>query len=588
MDRIPEKEIEAVRQKADIVDVIGRYLQLQKKGKSYLALCPFHDDHSPSMSVSQEKQIYKCFVCQAGGNVFTFVQNYEKVSFLEAVSRVANMVGYSLSVLPQENKKPKDPHKEQLYSLMDEMIRYTMYELNGEGAIKEKEYLEKRGYDDKIRQYFQIGFNPDNDHLFQFLSAKGYKKDDMTEVNVVRLTSSGLHDVFSSRITFPIHDIDGNPIGFSARTLDPNNDSKYINTNDTTLFHKSALVYNAHRAKASARKVGKLYVTEGVTDVIAFYKAGIEHCICTLGTSCTKQQIQIMRSLSPTVVFSYDGDAPGQAATFRAGKMALQAGLQVRILENKSGLDPDEYIRQNGVEAFQEMLKRELSWIEFVIQYYRGQTNFDNYLSKKEYVDKVMAEINALQDDSDKAYFIKSLADMTGFPLQYEPVQEKVQPPEYTHKPVLKMPKGMEKAEDYIVGMMLQFPEAINRFEEKLGFLNDELKKNTAYMIANAYHNDWDMRIATIIDRSENQEMTNYLTTLITNDSFEEEKYDEAIFDGAINRVKIAAIQIRIEAYKKELSLPIDAIIREEIEKKFTESLMELRRIQDDDEEEND
>ena len=205
MARLDDAEINEIRNKADIVSVISRYIPVQKSGKSYRAKCPFHNDHDPSLNISTEKQIYKCFVCGAGGNVFSFVQNYEKVTFLEAVKEVADIVGYQIHADVTE-KKAVDPHKQNLYKVLDEMIRYTMYELNTDVATKEREYLEQRGLDQSIREKFGIGFNPYKNAVYNFLKAKGYADQDIVATNIGILTESGIKDVFEGRITFPIHD----------------------------------------------------------------------------------------------------------------------------------------------------------------------------------------------------------------------------------------------------------------------------------------------------------------------------------------------------------------------------------------------
>ncbi|MBQ1467104.1 MAG: DNA primase, partial [Solobacterium sp.] len=461
MPRISDQDINAVRAKADIVDVISRYLQVQRKGKSYVALCPFHDDHSPSMSISPDRQIYKCFVCGAGGNVFTFVQNYEKVSFTEAVAQVANIVGYPLSLENDLPVKPEDPHKKAMYKVMEEMIRYTIYALNTNEAVLEKQYLEDRGLNDQIRAKFEIGYNPPNDALYHFLKAKGYKESDMVDCNVVRTGPRGINDVFSGRITFPIHDQHGNPIGFSARSIDPNNPSKYINTTDTELFRKSDIVYNYHRAKSQARKEGCVYVTEGVTDVIAFAKAGIDNCVCTLGTSCTDHQIQLLKSLAPKIVFCYDGDDAGQKATWRAAKMALGKNCRVTVIDNQSGKDPDEIVRSQGADGLKAMIRKELTWMEFVLMFLQKHTNMDNYSERREFVRRAEAEISLLEDELDRQHFTDELSRISGFKLNYQP---KARQEHTSVLPAAKVPDGFAEAEDIILAMMLASPEAARRY----------------------------------------------------------------------------------------------------------------------------
>ena len=193
MARIPEEEVAEVRRRADIADIIGRYLTVQKRGREYRAICPFHDDHDPSLHINPDLRIYKCFVCNAGGNVFTFVQNYENVSFPEAVEKVADLIGYPLSVKADHTESTIDPKMDRYYRVMDETIRFTCYEMNGEEARKAKSYLDSRGMDETIRNQFEIGYNPGGDRLCRFLKAKGFEDADMVAVNVARTGPDGVN-----------------------------------------------------------------------------------------------------------------------------------------------------------------------------------------------------------------------------------------------------------------------------------------------------------------------------------------------------------------------------------------------------------
>ncbi|MCR5229065.1 MAG: DNA primase [Solobacterium sp.] len=578
MARIPEEEVNAVRAKADIVDVISKYLQVQKKGKDYKAVCPFHDDHDPSMTISPDKQIYKCFVCGAGGNVFTFVQNYENVSFPEAVEHVASLIGYRLSVSGTHEEKPKDAHRENLYRILNETIRYTMYQMNTSEAQMEKVYLEKRGLNEDIREKFQIGFNPAGDVLLQFLKAKGYEERDMAACNVIRTGATGVHDVFSGRITFPIHDISGNPIGFSARTLDRDNPSKYINTNDTELFKKSDLVYNAHRARTSARREGKIFVCEGVTDVIAFARAGIENAVCTLGTSCTDHQIGILKNLAVKIVFCYDGDDAGQAATYRAAKMARKAGCTVSVIDNKTGLDPDEIIRERGAGALKELASQEISWMEFVLNYLQKHTNFQNYLEKKEFVQKAQAEINELEDEFDRKYFTEELSRISGFHLEYQPKTTVFRRDKLA---AVKIPSGSVQAEEQILAMMLASKSAAARFEERIGFLMDPSRNELAMLMIDAYRTRDRIDPSAFIDEVEDQNQKNLISKLTG--SFAYRSYDSSLLDGAIRKVLITVKTNQADAFKEQLSHPMNQASREALLNEYQECLKELRGYIDED-----
>ncbi len=577
MVRISEEEIQAVRSRADIVDVVSHYLQIHRKGKQYRAVCPFHDDHDPSMNINPDLQIYKCFVCGAGGNVFSFVQNYEKISFPEAVGRVASLIGYNLSVTPEAYTAKSDPHKENLYKILNETIRFTSYQLNSQEALSAKDYLHNRGLDDEIIAKFEIGYNPGNDSLYRFLHAKGYSDAALNAVNVARMTESGIHDVFSQRITFPIHDAHGNPIGFSARALNPENTSKYINTNDTELFTKGDIVYNSHRARTSARHEGKIYVCEGVTDVIAFAKAGIENAVCTLGTSCTPHQISLLRSLAARIVFCYDGDAPGQAAAYRAARMARDAGCDVSVILNKTGLDPDEIVRSQSAEALKEMLKQEVSWMEFVLNYLSNRYNLNSYLEKKQFVEEALKEINQLTDETDRRYFTDEISRISGMRVEFRKRDQSA-----AAQPLKKLSvrNGADQAEEMILSMMMNSPEAAIKFEEELGYLNKPEHQTLAMMILDARHTNGICTPSGLIDMSSDESIRNLITSIATGSDFAK-PYDEKVMNGAIRKVKITVLNSEADAYKQQLNADLNSVSRQLILNKYANCLRELRRYID-------
>lgn len=583
MVRISNEEIEAVRAQADIVDVIGHYLQIHRKGRSYVALCPFHDDHSPSMSISEDRQIFKCFVCGKGGNVFTFVQDYEKISFPEAVGRVASLVGYTLSVQPEAVQKNRDPGREKIYEVLNETIRYTMYELNGSGGVSEKEYLRKRGLDDKAIETFQIGFNPLNDSLYRFMHAKGFADRDLVNANVTRISDSGMHDVFGGRITFPIHDSYGNPIGFSARAVRTEGTSKYINTNDTEVFRKGDIVYNSHRARGPARRAGKVYICEGVTDVIAFWQAGMENAVCTLGTSCTNAQISVLKGMAAKIVFCYDGDEAGQAATWRGAKMAIDQGCTVTIVLNRTGQDPDEILRSRGKEALVEMASHEMSWMEFVLEYLRNRTNMDSYLAKKEMADRAMAEIAKLQDETEKRYFTEQLSQMTGFRMEYVPAPAAKPVQEVLHR--IKAPDGTVKAEELILAMMMSSASAARNFEENLGYLIDDTRQTAAMMIIDAMHTYGKADPARLISNTDDPAVRDMISSIAASDEYGA-PYDADRMNGAIRRIKRTVLASEADAYREQLSAALNNESRELILNKYEQCLRELRRYIDEDDSE--
>ena len=578
MARIPEEEIAEIRRKADIADIIGRYIPVQKQGREFKAVCPFHDDHDPSLHINTEHQFYKCFVCNAGGNVFTFVQNYEHVSFPEAVGKVAELIGHPLSVNTSAAPQKVDPEKARYYKVLEEAISFTCYEINSEEASAAKKYLNDRGLDENVRNTFSIGYNPGGDRLSTFLRAKGYSDADMVAVNVARTGTQGVGDVYSNRITFPIHDAHGHPIGFSARTMDPNNPSKYVNTTDTVLFHKSDIVYNAHRARMAARREGKIYVCEGVTDVIAFARAGIENAVCTLGTACTKSQIRLLKSLAPRIVFCYDGDNAGQNATMKAGRLARSEGCDVSVVDNRTGLDPDELLKQNGPEGLKQAVRTELMWIEFVLKYLKERTNLDNYQERKKFASQVKEEIDTLDDEMDRRYFTEELSRLTGFQMDYEPKRETKPMPRETG--AARVEDGLVSAEEQILAAMLGHKEAAQHFSEKLGFLQDKVRDAVAILMIDSYRTEDVLDPAALIDRAETQEEKNLIIRLIGHWAAAG-PYDEGAMDGAIRKVNISLKRAQADNFREQLASDLNKESTKVLLEEYRECLNDLRRYID-------
>ncbi len=552
--RLSEEEIAAVRNRADIAEVIGHYLPLVKKGRSVTCVCPFHDDHNPSLSISQEKQIYKCFVCGAGGNVFTFVQNYENISFPEAVARVAELTGTPLSFDPAALKTPADPRKAALYKVLQETIRYTHYQLSAQAGIPVRKYLQERGIDEAVIEKFEIGWNGPGDELLRFLKAKGYSEQDMVAGNVVRLSESGLHDVFASRITFPIHDSLGNPIGFTARSMDPQAASKYINTTETPIYVKGRTLFNYHRAKPAARRENRILLCEGVTDVLAMDRAGIENAVATLGTACTREQLRLLRQCSTHLTFCYDGDQAGRNATYKAGQLALEAGFEVGVVVNATGLDPDEIVRQQGPQQLQQMCRKEQTWMEFVLDYLSSRYDLENYSEKKEFARLAAEQIRKLSDDFDRQNFARQLQQMTGFELDLSaaaPVSPRSSAAQKAGGMRLKRTRdGKTNAEHLILALMLTSHDAVTMFKEKLGFLLSEENQQLAMMILDYSRTHPQLQIADFIDTIQDESLKQKTLEL---SEWECPQFTPEVMEGAILRIRRSMLEEKINDLKQQI-----------------------------------
>lgn len=536
--RLTDDLINDIRNSASITEVIGHYIPLVKKGKGYTALCPFHDDHDPSLSISDDKQIYKCFVCGNGGNVFNFVMNFKKISFIESVKEVADIVGKPIDIDVSSTPKKVDKNQK-YYDLLNSYIDEANYLLTATKAGEEaKKYLFNRGIDSKIIDKFNLGFNPSDDFMYKYLHENKFNDEDILTTGIARLTDRGIRDVFYSRILFPIHDKNGNPIAFSARVFDGSSDSKYINTGETLIYTKGDNLYNYHRAKDSAKKIGELIVCEGTMDCIAFDRAGIENSVAMLGTALTNKQLELLKSLSKNIILSFDGDKAGQAANIKNGELALKYGLNVNVIDNNTGLDPDEIIGKHGAKVLKDLSNKRLSYIDYAIKYYKNQLNLENYNDRKTLHQKITNLIDLLQDQYDKENYTNELYELTKIRRIENSSNNKI---EYNKTQVIKTYKytldGLTKAEYSILAMMSMSKDALTHYQRDLGFLTDSTNQKLAMYIIDDYRKNGECRLSALLDEVDDEDVKNLIITLATLEGLPE-KYDKSIFDSDIEKVK--------------------------------------------------
>ena len=548
--KLTDEVINDVRTSANIVDVIGHYIPLFKKGKGYTAVCPFHDDHDPSLLISEDKQIYKCFVCGNGGNVFTFVSNFKKVSFPEAVAEVGNIIGKPIEI----DTVPKKVDKNQkYYDVLTSMVTYSNYLLTGsklgEGPMA---YLNNRGLEKEVIDYFNIGYNPEDNKMYAYLANQGYKDEDILKTGVVRMLDKGMADVFYKRILFPIHNRFGNPIAFSARDYLGTSDSKYINSNETIIYTKGDNLYNYHRAKDACRKLGYVIVCEGVMDVIAYYRAGKENVVATLGTACTKNQIALLKSLSNHIVLSYDGDNAGQRANLKIGELLLNEKLKVSVIDNKTNLDPDEIINKGGKNALRDLEAKKISYIDYAINYYKRHYNLDNYDDRKQMTIKVTELIEKLDDEYDRQNFLSELTTITKIS---KISSTKVDKKAYNNKGKIYKYSidGLTKAEYLILSQMALSSKATSIYQNKLGYLLGATNQKLAMLIIDEYRKYDKCSLSRIYDEEEDEAIKNNITSLALVEGLPTE-YDEDSLNAAINKVIRETKSKKLEVLKEKIN----------------------------------
>jgi DNA primase len=486
-DRIAEKTINEIRHASDIVDIISEYVQLKKQGRNYSGLCPFHGENTPSFSVSTDKQVYHCFGCGAGGDVFSFLMEIEGLSFQEAAFKLADKASIELGENLAPFNKPISNDATQMidaHNLLSKFYHHLLVNTKeGQHAL---DYLLKRGFTTEIIDKFQIGYALDSwDFDYKFLTSKNFHPVLMEKAGLIikRDQDETYFDRFRDRIMFPIFDKNGKTVAFSGRSLGASK-PKYLNSPETTIFNKSKILYNFHRARPAIRKFQQVVLLEGFADVIAADRSGIENGVATMGTSLTDEHVSILKKNAQSVTICYDSDSAGIDAAFRAGNLLQKANCQVRVAMMPDGMDPDEYVKQYGEEKFQsEVIGASLTLMSFKLLYYRKGKNMQDEGDRLLYIEEVLKEIAHLDKVVEKDLYLRQLADEFTLSLSALKDQER----QYAKKPpgkeivhnkveyeqpfiatqrVNRIKPAFQNAERYLIAHMLRSIDVTYRVQE--------------------------------------------------------------------------------------------------------------------------
>ena len=353
----PEELVEEVRMRNDIVDVISSYVKLQKRGSTYFGLCPFHNEKTPSFSVTPSKQMYSCFGCGAGGNVITFLMEYENFTFPEALAYLAERAGIELPKKEESAEERKQADlRARILEVNKEAGKYFYYQMKGPGGKRAHDYLTGRGLTEDTIKKFGLGYsNMYSDDLYQYLKKKGYSDSLLKETGLVKIEERGCHDRFWNRVMFPIMNVNGKIIGFGGRVMG-DGEPKYLNSPETKVFDKSRNLYGLNYARTSKKPY--MLICEGYMDVIAMQQAGFTGAVASLGTAFTSGQASLLRRYTSQVILTYDSDGAGVRAALRAIPILTEAGLSAKVLNLKPYKDPDEFIKNLGAEAFEERISQ--------------------------------------------------------------------------------------------------------------------------------------------------------------------------------------------------------------------------------------
>ncbi|MXZ08556.1 MAG: DNA primase [Gemmatimonadetes bacterium] len=564
MPRIPETVIDQVRLSIDIVDVVGDHVALTRRGKNFVGLCPFHDDSTPSLNVSQEKQIYKCFACGAGGNSFTFLRDIENISFIEAVRQLADRAGIALP-----DAKPADPDQQevfdQIYRANELAVKYFHHLLTqDEKAADAMAYLENRGINRDVIDAFSLGYAPDQwDGFLQIATRRDFSPQILERAGLVlqRQTGGGFYDRFRNRITFPIHAATGRPVAFGARALDPDEQAKYINSPETPVYNKSATLYGLWRNRDAIRDAGVALVVEGYMDLIALAQYGIENAVASSGTALTTDQARLIRRYVPKTILIFDGDTAGATAAMRGIGSLFEVGLEVRVVTLPEDHDPDSYVRAHGPDGLLRLTENAASAIDFLIEQFAQRDDLSTVDGKTRTANALAELIGRITDNALKQFLIKDIAEKIG-------IDEKVligiaQTQRRTTRPQNGQPEPESydtrpRSERELLTFLMQHPETTDSVFKQISpdnFTNSTYRQ-IATLIARNRQQKQSIEAAHLINQCNDERLCRILTDLSLEIGIENPNIDVPIQDY-IHKFQLKSLESEIELLEKQLRQPL-------------------------------
>ena len=566
---IDKSIIDEIKSKNDIVDVIGSYISLNDKNK---ALCPFHDDHSPSFSVQKDKQIYKCFSCGESGNVITFVQKYNGITFTEALKMLADRAGIPLNVSTTRKINTK---YEKLYEINDTVNKYFKANLLSNEGIKAIKYLEDRKISKDIINEFNIGLSTSN-KLSNILSKK-YSYDELVKLDICKDINGRYYDTFQDRIIFPIIDENNNVIAFSGRKYtneDLNNNTlpKYSNTKETDIFKKSEVFYNINNAINEIKKKREIVITEGFMDTIRMSSIGYKNVVAIMGTAFTEKHLEKIKKWKCKVILNLDQDDAGVKGTIEAGETLLKNNIDTEVIVFDDYKDSDEFIKNKGSDSFKIAYDNRVSFIDFKLKYLKRKRNMKDAVEKAKYIKEAVLALNDLDSQILIDLKIKDIAEEFG--ISESDIRNEIKLNKKMASKGIEEPKKVTRYDKYdkselrILYLMLNYEDVILYFENTLGYLIQDDRSLLAYKIIE-FRNDYGYyNYSDFVDYiSDNEKLMNVLKEVMKYHNNEDYTMEE--LDDYINTIKMYSIKKRIDTLKIEMSETFDVNKKIEIAKKI-------------------
>ncbi len=534
--RISESQIEQIRTSADIVDVISNSVQLRKRGNNFIGLCPFHNEKTPSFTVSQDKQIYHCFGCHAGGNVFKFLMEYKKISFVESVQEIAADLGITIEYENQRSEAEQS-ETEILFDINTSVAKFFSDNLlkEEEGNIARK-YFEDRKIKPQTLRAFGLGYCPDHwDSTVNFLNKNNIDLEKALELGIIGKSEKGkLYDKFAGRMIFPIFSPNGRVIGFGGRIFDSREGAaKYLNSPESKIYHKGRTLYGLSHGKDDIRRQDLAIVVEGYMDLISLHQHGIKNVVAVSGTAFTDEQVQLLSRYTKNTVLLFDADTAGVKASMRSIEILLKQNMNIKIATLPRGEDPDSYVQKNGSDAFLDIIARAVNFLEYRTAIFEEQGYFNDAAKSAEAIRELVKPVALLNDELKRSFLLKSIADKFGlreklleaelekaiagtnkFAVQGQNQKEKIQQKEIAEATEAKMLPAEFRNEQEIIVLLFEGHEQITRYI--LDHVNpDEFQipyhKTLAQLVYDALVNDEPLEISRLLEKIDDQKLQEYL-----------------------------------------------------------------------------
>ncbi len=564
--------LQEIKKHADIVDVISSYVNVIKKGRNYASICPFHDDHNPSMNINKERQTYHCFVCHAGGDVFSFVSEYEKIPFSEAVKRVCEISDFDDPRLHQLSvSKPVNPDIQVLYNCINELQKFYEYGLQTDEGKIAKDYLAKRQISEQQASKFSLGYAiKDGKKTISYLQQKGFSLKNIEDIGIALAKVSDTADSNAGRLIFPIKNYNGQVVGFSARKFDENKETpKYVNSPETKIFRKSDILYNFDLAKQTAKRDGYIYLVEGFMDVFALDSIGIFSAVALMGTKLSQKHLELLRRLNVEIRLCLDGDKPGQEAMMAMMLQLDKAEISYRLVSiPKEIRDPDEILKQDGKDKLTKFVNSLVDPFDFALNYYQNISPLNTIDDRKKVIAHFAPMINGLKGKLEYEDYIYKLADVTGF--NHNAIRDYLKDVKgkttetsssnyiFEEKPpqTLKLARELRRltnAEKIVLEQMAQSKVAIDFYEKNIKYFTTEIYRQLAnYFVeyASKYSN---IELSMVIDLIASSNPSNKKELLALVSSLPNRKVDNGELTEILNDCLKVIEEERNVAYEKSL-----------------------------------